>query len=86
MTVMTDRKENIMFKKPNRFQEYPLDYKKYKTPDHFEGLIFKGFIGTSIKDDKTNVYLNLIKIYKNDVHHWQHMISGRFSEEHVRSP
>lgn len=59
-----------MFKKPNRFQEYPLDYKKYKTPDHFEGLIFKGFIGTSIKDDKTNVYLNLIKIYKNDVHHF----------------
>ena len=51
-----------MFKKQNKPKLLPLDYKRYKTPNHFGGIIFKGFVISSIKEENSSQYINLIRI------------------------
>ena len=41
---------------------------KYKTPNIFEGMIFKGFVTTRVQDEKISGHINYIRLYRNDIH------------------
>lgn len=46
------------------------DLRKYKTPNHFDGMIMKGYVAASVHRELEKDYINLIKIYRNDIYNF----------------
>ena len=78
-----------MFKKQpqNKNKKSPhvvWDFKRYKSPNHFEGMIMKGFIAVSSYREHEKDFVNLIKLYKNDIYNFS--FDGEDSVEPTEIP